>query len=102
MRELIAYPDAPPSAGLKKCFVEKPFGEFRFFEHNAPIPWASPVTLSVKNLPVMQETWVQSLGCEDPLKQEMATHSRMLAWKSHAQSTMAGYSPWGLKESDTA
>ena len=50
----------------------------------------------------MQETWVQSLGCEDPLKQEMATHSRMLAWKSHAQSTMAGYSPWGLKESDTA
>ena len=34
----------------------------------------------VKNLPVMQETWVQSLGQEDPLKKEMATHSRILAW----------------------
>ena len=39
---------------------------------------------SVKNLPVMQETqemWVQSLGEEDPLEQEMATHSSNLAWK---------------------
>ena len=35
----------------------------------------------VKNLPVMQETWVQSLGQEDPLKKEMATHSRILAWE---------------------
>ena len=33
----------------------------------------------VKNLPTMQETWVQSLGQEDPLEQEMATHSSMLA-----------------------
>ena len=36
----------------------------------------------VKNLPVMQETWVQSLGQEDRLEKEMATHSRILAWKS--------------------
>ena len=35
----------------------------------------------VKNLPTMQETWVQSLGQEDPLEQEMATHSSMLAWE---------------------
>ena len=35
----------------------------------------------VKNLPAMQETWVQSLGQEDPLKKEMATHSGILAWK---------------------
>ena len=35
----------------------------------------------VKNLPVMQETWVQSLGQEDRLEKEMATHSRILAWK---------------------
>ena len=34
----------------------------------------------VKNLPAMQETWVQSLGGEDPLKKEMATHSSILAW----------------------
>ena len=32
----------------------------------------------VKNLPTVQETWVQSLGQEDPLEQEMAAHSRML------------------------
>ena len=35
----------------------------------------------VKNLSAMQETGVQSLGWEDPLKKEMATHSRILAWK---------------------
>ena len=36
---------------------------------------------SVKNLPAMQEeTWVQSLGWEDPLEKEMATHSNVLAW----------------------
>ena len=36
----------------------------------------------VKNLPAMQETWVQSLGQEDPLEKEMATHSSILAWKT--------------------
>ena len=35
----------------------------------------------VKNLPAMQETWVQSLGQEDPLEEEMATHSSILAWR---------------------
>ena len=35
----------------------------------------------VKNLPAVQETWVQSLGWEDPLKKEMATHSSILAWE---------------------
>ena len=35
----------------------------------------------VKRLPAMQETWVQSLGQEDPLEKEMATHSRTLIWK---------------------
>ena len=35
----------------------------------------------VKKLPVMQETWVQSLGREDPLEEEMATHSSIFAWK---------------------
>ena len=42
--------------------------------------WASPVAQLVKNLPVMQETEVQSLGWED-LEKEMATHSSILAWK---------------------
>ena len=42
---------------------------------------ASPVAQTVKNLPAMQETWVQSLGPEDPLEKEMATHSSILAWR---------------------
>ena len=36
----------------------------------------------VKNLPAMQETWVQSLGREDPLENEMATHSGILTWET--------------------
>ena len=43
--------------------------------------WASTVTHMVKNLPAMQETWVQSLGWEDPLEEGMATHSSILAWR---------------------
>ena len=35
----------------------------------------------VKNLPAMQETWVQSLGWEDPLEEGMATHTSILAWR---------------------
>ena len=43
--------------------------------------WAFLVAQMVKNLPAMQETWVQSLGQEDPLEESMATHSSVLAWK---------------------
>ena len=43
---------------------------------------ASLVAQMVKHLPAMPETWVQSLGWEDPLEKEMATHSSTLAWKS--------------------
>ena len=43
--------------------------------------WASPVAQLIKNLPVMQETWVQSLSWKDPLKKGKATHSSILAWK---------------------
>ena len=41
----------------------------------------SLVAQMVKHLPAMQETWVQSLGWEDPLEKETATHSSTLAWK---------------------
>ena len=34
----------------------------------------------VKNMPAMQETWVQTLGLEDPLEEDMTTHSSILAW----------------------
>ena len=42
---------------------------------------ASLVAQTVKRLPTMRETWVRSLGREDPLEKEMATHSSILAWK---------------------
>ena len=42
---------------------------------------ASPVAQMVKHLPTMRKTWVQSLGGEDTLEKEMATHSSTLAWK---------------------
>ena len=59
---------------------------FRLFHNNHYImsklyERASLVVQMVKNLPVMQETWVQSLGREDPLEEGMATHSRILAWR---------------------
>ena len=56
--------------------------------------WASLVAQPVKNLPAMWETWVRSLGWEDPLEKGKATHSSILAWRI----------PWtsrsGHKESD--
>ena len=57
--------------------------------------WASLVAQLVKNLPAMRETWVQSLGWEDPLEKGKATHSSILACIVHGL-----YSPWGHKESD--
>ena len=49
----------------------------------------------VKNLPAVQETWVQSLGQEDPLEKEVTTHSNILAWRIHGQRSLVGYHPWG-------
>ena len=43
--------------------------------------WASLVAQLVKNLPALWETWVQSLGWEDPLEKGKATHSSILAWR---------------------
>ena len=60
--------------------------------------WASLVAQTVKNLPAVQETWVQSLGWEDPLEKGMFTHSSTTAWRIP---WAEGDSPWGLKESDT-
>ena len=51
------------------------------FKPQVPLFWASLVAQTVKNLPAMQETWVRSLGWDDPLEEGMATHSNILAWK---------------------
>ena len=45
--------------------------------------------------------WVQSLGGEDPLEEEMAPHSRILAWRIPRTEEPGGCSPWGFRESDT-
>ena len=57
--------------------------------------WASLMGQLVKNPPAMWESWVQSLGWEDPLEKGTATHSSFLAWRIPWMC-----SPWGCKESD--
>ena len=59
-----------------------------------------PSSSDVKHPPAMQETWVRSLGWEDPLEKEMATHIS-LPGKFHGQRSLAGCSPEGRKELDT-
>ena len=54
----------------------------------------------LKRLPAMQDTRVQSLGWEDPLENEMVTHSSILAWRISGQRSLVGYCPWSRKESD--
>ena len=49
----------------------------------------------------MQETWVRSMGQEDPLEKEMAIHSSILAWRIPWTEEPGSYSPWCCKESDT-
>ena len=61
--------------------------------------WSSLVAQSVKSLPAMQETWVQSLGQEDPLEMEIATLSSILSCLENPMNR--GACPWGCKESDT-
>ena len=56
---------------------------------------------SVKTQPAMQETWVLSLGQEDPLEKEMATHSSILAWKIPWAKKAGRPQSMGLQESDT-
>ena len=51
----------------------------------------------VKNLPAMQETWVQSLGQEDPLEKGMATHSSILAWRIAWTEEPGGLQSMGLQ-----
>ena len=62
--------------------------------------WASLVAQMVKSLPTMLETWVQSLGWEDPLKKGTATHSSILAWRIPWTEEFGSCSPWDRKESE--
>ena len=59
---------------------------------------ASLVTQLIKNLPAMQDTQVRSLGWEDPLEKEMATHSVLFIVEFHGQKSQADYRLWDHKE----
>ena len=68
----------------------------------SPSYGASLVAQMVKHLPAVRETRVRSLGWEDLLEKEMATHSSTLAWRiPRTEEPGRLYSPWGRKESDT-
>ena len=54
----------------------------------------------VKNLPAMQKTWIRSLSQEDPWRREWLPPLVFLPGESHGQRSLAGYNPWGHKESD--
>ena len=58
--------------------------------------WASIVAQSIKNLPAKQEAGVQSLGQEDPLEKEVATHFSILAWKIPWTEEPGGLQSMGL------
>ena len=62
---------------------------------------ASQVAQLVKNPPVIQETWIQSLGWEDPLEEGMATHSSILAWRIRMDRGTLWATVRGIAESDT-
>ena len=70
-------------------------------ENNLRPSWASLVAQRLKHLPAMRETWVRSLGWEDPLEKEMATHSGILAWSIPWMEEPGGLRSWGRKEFDT-
>ena len=79
------------SAGKKKIYLQCRKPQFNSWIRRSPgegigyplqYSWASLVAQLVKNLPAMQETWVPSLGGEDPLKKGMTTHSSILAWRN--------------------
>ena len=55
----------------------------------------------VKNLPAMQETWVQSLGQEDPSEKEMATHSSIFTWRIKRTEEPGKLQSMGSQESNT-
>ena len=58
------------------------------------------MTQMIKNPPAMQETWVRSLGREDPLEKEWLPIPVFLPGESREQRNLEGYSPWGHRESD--
>ena len=67
------------------------------FWQKLAVSWASPVAQMVKKLPTMQDTWIRSLGWEDPMEKGMATHSSILAWRIPLTEEPGGLQSMGLQ-----
>ena len=80
--------------------LKPPNPKYLLFEIQTIIKMSSPGGSAVENLTTMQETGVRSLGGEDPLGKEMATHSSILAWRIPWTEEPGGLQPMGLQESD--
>ena len=80
LKEILGFPGPTQKRGSKKY-------------------WASLVAQRLKHLPAMWETWVRSLGREDPLEKEMATHSSILAWRVPWTEEPGGLQSMGLQRS---
>ena len=76
----IVWLDLLAVQGTLKSLLQHHSSKASILQHSAFFR-ASLVAQRVKRLPTMQDTWVQSLGWEDPLEKEMATHSSILAWR---------------------
>ena len=95
---------------LECSFFYMEFSSPGYFAQSAPSsksPWASLVAQWWRIHLSVQETWVQSLGKEDPLEKEIATHSSILAWKipwteEPGELQSLGYSPWGKESAMTS
>ena len=88
------------SEGLSRVFSNITVQKHQFFG-TQPFLWASLVAQRLKHLPAVWETWVQSLGREDPLEKEMAIHSSILAWRIPWTEEFGGLPSTGRRESDT-
>ena len=95
-----SHPIAPPrssqSTALRYPCCPDASHELSYVAHGSGYPTRTfLVAQTVKRLPTMPETWVQSLGREDPLEKEMATHSSVLAWRIPGPGEPAGLPPMG-------
>ena len=72
-----------------------------YYSAKDPIASLFCSSVEVENPPAVRESWVPSLGWEDPLEEGMAAHSSILAWRVPWTAEPGGYSPWGRKELDT-
>ena len=80
----------------------KNWGSMQIWFKSTSLEWSgsSLVAQMVKESTCSEETWVWSLGWDDPLEEGMPTHSSILAWRIPWTEDLVGYSPWGCRELD--